>query len=91
MGGRWPLHREFFFADFSRPPASLINRVQKEGGRTLFLRRIKMFQFLQIACLDQAAKIGLAVVVLSASTGVVGAEVQYPAGPDLLPLLKRHV
>jgi len=31
-----------------------------------------MFQFLQMACLDQAAKIGLAAAVLLASAGVVG-------------------
>ena len=41
-----------------------------------------MFQFLQMACLDQAAKIGLAAAVLLASAGVVGAQEQYPAGPD---------
>jgi len=41
-----------------------------------------MFQFLHMACLDQAAKIGLAAAVLLASAGVVGAQEQYPAGPD---------
>ena len=42
-----------------------------------------MSQFLQMASLGhQAAKIWLAAIVLLASTGVVGAQEQYPAGPD---------
>jgi len=41
-----------------------------------------MFQFLRMACLDQAVKIGLAAAVLLASAGVLGAQKQYPAGPD---------
>ncbi|MGO8844565.1 MAG: hypothetical protein ACLQFI_04355 [Methylocella sp.] len=41
-----------------------------------------MFQFLRMACLDQAAKIGLAAAVLLASAGVLGAQEQYPAGSD---------
>jgi hypothetical protein len=41
-----------------------------------------MSQFLHMACLDQAAKIGLAFVVFLGSTGIVRAQMQYPAGPD---------
>jgi hypothetical protein len=36
-----------------------------------------MSQFLHIACLDQAAKIGLAVVVFLGSTGIVRVQMQY--------------
>ena len=41
-----------------------------------------MFQFLRMACLDQAAKIGLAAAVLLGSMGAAGAQVLYPAGSD---------
>jgi len=46
-----------------------------------------MFQFLRMACLDQAVKIGLAAAVLLASAGPsLGAQKQYPL-PAPIPII----